>query len=649
VRVQHRGIRALVLLSAAGGAVAFVIAFTGSLLVAVLAGLAIVACALVIARSRESAAGDRVVGSGDRTEDTGSRSADPGRRRFLGSMAAGGVVLVAAGAAAGRGLRRLTSPDPRPRLEAMARDLGAEYLDLVRRTYHPRRSGDLQLVLAPFNSSNYPNESLDLVPRDPRTSHASVWLYLERVPLLIWAPGIVPGGVVRDDRVTLADLASTTATLMRFDGFRAVDGRSLPGVERPAVAPKVIVTFVIDGGGWNTLRHWGNAWPNVQRLAAEGTMYRNAITGSFPAVTACAHANIGTGAYPRRHGVTGHNVRADDGRVVKAYGTPGEADPAFLLMPTLADRWSDATANRAWVGQIGYQIWHLGMIGFGGRRRAQGDRPVGVFWDEFGTQEWQPHNPTLYRLPRETPSSSTLEAYVSGYADPGIDARFDPRGRQAVCCSPPIIRYQGDLIEATLDSEPVGRTGETSLLYINFKAPDYTGHIYNMLSKREEIALQAVDRELGRVARILSERFAPGEYALIVTADHGQCPLPDTVGGTRVDPIQLRDDIEREFGRGVLPIVQEVVPSEVYLDRRGLADTGVTRDEIAAWLADYRYGSNIGPYVPRSAVEKDLLNQRQFAAVFSTDFIASLAGRDLSAYGETEYTEADEGLAPVTW
>jgi type I phosphodiesterase/nucleotide pyrophosphatase len=294
-------------------------------------------------------------------------------------------------------------------------------------------------------------------------------------------------------------------------------------------------------------------------------------------------------------------------------------------------------------------VWHLGMLGFGGRSRPADAKPVGVYWDEFGTRQWQPHNPDLFRLPNEVPPLTVFDDHVSRYPDPGIDTQFDPQGRQAVCCSPPIIQYQGDLIEATFDSEPIGVGEETSLLYINFKAPDYTGHIYNMLSAREEIAIRAVDEEVGRVARILSERFEPGEYVLFVTADHGQCPLPDDVGGTRVDPIQLGEDIEREFGRGLFPIVQEVVPSEIYLDRRGLADTGVTRGEIAAWLADYRYRSNIGPYVPKSAIEQGLLDQKQFAAVFPTDFIASLEGRDLAPYGPTRFTEADDGLPPVTW
>ena len=133
-----------------------------------------------------------------------------------------------------------------------------------------------------------------------------------------------------------------------------------------------MVTFVIDGGGWNVLQEWPEAWPNLRRLMGEGANFRNAITGSFPAVTACAHATIGTGTYPRTHGITGHNIRTPQG-VRKAYGKAGAADPSDILVPTLADLYSDATGGRAWVGELGYQVWHLGMLGFGGRdREARG-------------------------------------------------------------------------------------------------------------------------------------------------------------------------------------------------------------------------------------------------------------------------------------
>jgi len=624
--------RLLLLLTLAAGLVAAAAAFLNGLVAAVVAAIVVLAVALLVARSRSAAEG----------------APDPGRRRFLGLAGLTGLALVAGGAGLGRAVRRLTRPDPKPALDAMARDIGADALELVRRTYHPSRSGDLQLVLAPGSSANYAQESVSLLPNDPRSSHALPWMYLERVPIVVYGPGIVEPSD-STDRVTLADLAPTAARLMGFDGFDPPDGTPLPGIPRPATPPKVIVTFVIDGGGWNVLHHWPDAWPNLKHLLRGGATYRNAVMGSFPAVTACAHATIGTGAFPRTHGITGHNIR-DGGGVRKAYGEPGSADPSDILVPTLADRWSATTENRAWVGQIGYQVWHLGMLGRGGT--PLGDKPMAVYWDEARTGTWQPHNPERYRLPKAVPPETVLEEHQARYRDPGIDSQYDrfAPGLRAVCCSPPIIRYQGDLIEAAFESESIGRHEATDLLYVNYKSPDYTGHVYNMLSLRTRFALQAVDEQLGRLASSLEASFAPGEFALIVTADHGQCPTVDLAEGVRLDPIQLQEDIDREFGGSVFGLVSSVVPSEVYLNERAMWDAGVTRDDVAAFLRDYRYRDNIGPYVRRDAIDFGRLDQRPFAAVLSTDYIEGLGERDFSTFGPGAFfAESDPGIPEITW
>jgi predicted AlkP superfamily pyrophosphatase or phosphodiesterase len=570
--------------------------------------------------------------------------ADPGRRNLLVAAGLGGLAWAVAGPTIGWTARKLGRPDPRPVQEAMATRLGSEYMELVRRTFIPRRSGDLQLLLAPYNSANYSQESLSLVPQDPRTSHANVWMYLQRIPLVIHAPDIVlPSD--SEQRVTLADLAPTTAQLIGFDGWPDDrDGATLPmATARVARPPRVVVTFVFDGGGWNVLDAFPDDWPNLRALMGESANFRNAIVGSFPAVTACAHGTIGTGAFPNRHGITGHNIRDEQDAVRKAYRDPGAADPGDIWIPTLSDLWHEETD--AWVGQIGYQVWHLGMMGFGGRERSSDDLPVGVYWDEDGTATWQPHNAELYRLPASMPSPDDYQRYVDEFDDPGWDGEFAPSGRQSPCCRPPIVRYQGDVIEAAFDSERIG-DGATSLLYTTYKSPDYTGHVYGMESRWTGLQLRAVDEQLGRVKRMLDERF-PGEYALIVTADHGQCPLPDPLGGVRLDPIQLERFIESRFS-GVTGVVESVVPSEVFLNVSRLADNGgATIEDVAASMADYRYRQNIGAYVPRSAVEQDLLDQKEFAGVFGTTFLESLAGLDLARYGDTAFADSDPGGLPA--
>ena len=626
--------RSLIVFALLGGFVALAVTLLGSITLGIAAGLAVWLTALLLSRW----AAKRQLLGGDH---------DPSRRRFLALAGLGGLVWVAGGAAIGRAAAKLARPDGAAIQDEAAAGLGAEYMELVQRSFRAGRSGDIQLLMAPFNSSNYTNESLSLVPKDPRTSHASIWMYLERIPLVVYGPGIVAPSD-SEERVSLADLAPTTAGLIGFDWQKAThgtdrDGQVLPGLKTTGKTPKVVVTFVYDGGGWNVLRHWPDDWPHLKRLMGGGANYRNALTGSFPAVTACAHATIGTGAFPRTHGITGHNIRADANGSRKAYLEPGNADPSTILVPTLADLYSDATDNAAWVGEIGYQIWHMGMIGYGGKGRPAGQKPVGVYWDE-GSASWRPHNPELFRMPATEPGQDVYAAHQAAFTAPDWDKEFTPQGGQANCCSPPVVQYQHDLIAATLDSEPIGRDGP-SLLYITYKAPDYTGHIYNMYSKWEGLMLRSTDEQLGALVDHLEATF-PGEYVLIVTADHGQCPLPDAVDGVRLDLIQLQDVIEERFGSGLGTAVQFMAPSEVYLNVKELRDSGSTPDDVAAHLQHLTYRQNLGPYVPVNAIEQDLLDNEEFAAVFAATWLDGL--HDVSGYGPTAFDgdQTDPGIPP---
>jgi hypothetical protein len=47
-----------------------------------------------------------------------------------------------------------------------------------------------------------------------------------------------------------------------------------------------------------------------------------------------------------------------------------------------------------------------------------------------------------------------------------------------------------------------------------------------------------------------------------------------------------------------------------------------------------------------SAIEQDLLDAREFSAVFSTMYLASLEGADLSVFGETAYADGDPDGIP---
>jgi hypothetical protein len=166
-----------------------------------------------------------------------------------------------------------------------------------------------------------------------------------------------------------------------------------------------------------------------------------------------------------------------------------------------------------------------------------------------------------------------------------------------------------------------------------------------MKSRWEGLVMQEVDAQLGRMLATLDELF-PGEYVLIVTADHGQCPFPDDVDGVRLDPVQLGEAIDQRFGGELVTTVQSVVPSEIYLHEGVLRVNGASIEDVAVALRDYRYRQNIGPYVPQSAIEQELLDTREFSAVFATSYLATLENADLSVFGETTFPDGDPAGIP---
>ena len=135
-----------------------------------------------------------------------------------------------------------------------------------------------------------------------------------------------------------------------------------------------------------------------------------------------------------------------------------------------------------------------------------------------------------------------------------------------------------------------------------------------------------------------------------MTADHGQCPEIDANGGVRIDPIQLEQDLNAEFGTSVFGLVQIVAPSEVYLNPKALTDSGYSAEDVAAFLADYRYGDNIGPYIRPAAIRRDRLQRTVVRGRAPGHLHRRARGRDLSRFGATRYDDADpDGMPAVTW
>jgi hypothetical protein len=527
----------------------------------------------------------------------------------------------------------------------MAESLGADVMRSLIRGYHPDTSTDIAFVPRPYNVVvRWSGEGLGTDLADPRTTHPTPWAYHERVPIVLYGPGregegFVASGARSDEPVDVTALSSTLASLV---GMRFEAGEPLPGgVRDRARAPKAIVVVAYDGGGWNLLEQWPDAWPVLRGMMQDGTVYTNATIGSAPAVTSAIHANMGTGTYPRSHGVAEITARLPDGSVDDVFFGE-EADPRLMLDPTFADLWDRHANNLPWVGMIGYESWHLGMMSHGAGWPG-GDRDVAVLWEqEPGIGEFFT-NAELYELPTYVPGEEDLQARLDALdkEDGALDGfwrGYDLADPKVVPATPAFVEHQGEALLEMIRTEPVGDDGITDLVFAELKPTDFGGHLWNMVAPEEEEVLRAQDTLLGEIAATLDREVGKGEWVLAMTADHGQTPKPETTGGLRVHPDLLGQRVDEYFGR---TIVEKVTPSGMFLDIPAMEEAGITLEEVARFIGDYRYGDGLPKDADRSAIPQETLEARVFAAALPSSYLAELGEEDASGFGPGEYPEGN--------
>jgi arylsulfatase A-like enzyme len=491
------------------------------------------------------------------------------------------VVLVGAGALA---LPLLDDEEP-PSFKAQACGLPRHWLELTQQGYYEPRSGQISLL---------PKTPAYMASGAGGWSHSGPWSYLQRVPLVFYGPGYIePTGRVSRD-VTLADVAPTLATLMR-GSLPGTDGTALPEVAELNAEtltkdpPKLILTIVWDGGGWNVLEQWPGDWENLLGMMEEGVTFTDATDGSSPSVTPAVHTTLGTGVWPWKHGITGVPMRDEEGEVVDAF-LKGESS-RFIQTPALAERWDEQTGNEAKIGMVGYEPWHLGMIGKGAEKPG-GDKDDAV-WLNVETNEWIT-NPDHYRLPPSIPATTGLEEDIAELdAEDGAvdDAWLDNEILDAPDRweeTPAFIRYHERALENLITEEGYGADETTDLLFTNFKQIDRVGHYFNMDSEEVNQSLLVTDEMLGELISFLDDEVGRDNYVVVLTADHGQQPDAADIGGYGIDPNEVKRDIDEEFG----PITRAVWPTEVFLLDDAMEEEGVEVADVARFLAEYKLGDN---------------------------------------------------------
>ena len=498
---------------------------------------------------------------------------------------------------------------------AMPRD----WLRRSLRGYYPVRSPDLSFV---------PVEPHFFGDFKKTTTHSGPWDYLQEVPLVLYGPGFIrsKGSVTLDREVTLADLAPTYARLLRtpFPDRRPGDPLStalLPKDERKG-RPRLIVTVVWDGGGWNTLRHWPNSWPTLSRLMTEGTSFEGALVGSNPSVTPAIHANLGTGTFPGNHGIVSIPQRRA-GRIQDSWAFNS---PHNLEVTTLADIYDRTTNNRAKIGLLAEQNWHLGMIGHGAfLGRADRDIAVLTRTSPFST------NPRYYRLPGYINDVWGFRKDVRAIDKSdgnrnGLWLGHDlPDGRHEGFANPAWTLYQMRLLRTLLNREGFGKDKVPDLFFTNFKQIDEVSHAYFLQSPEMHATIPYSDRALRGIVRWLNRHVGKKRWVLGMTADHGVGPRFDKIEAWPIDMVELQIDVALRFGTRVTDLFQSQRPQGFWLNDRTLKAKGITRDEISNYLLRYTIGDNVrkGRKIPRAYRSRE--NEKLFAAAWPSARISSMS------------------------
>lgn len=496
-----------------------------------------------------------------------------------------------------------TSPSPSPgavatgRFADIACGLPPAQLERVRNGYITGKSGEIQFVLRPPHYFGL-------------WSHSGPWNYLQRVPFFFYGPGHVPARGEIDRPVTMPDLAPTLARYLDFD-FDAPDGRALEeAVEGSADPPRLIVLVVWDGAGRNVLDEYPQAWRPLSRLVPGGAWFEQATVGSSPSVTPAVHASMGTGAYPKTHGVLDLRIRDGD-RLVG----PILSGPRYMQSPTLADEFDRAMDNEPVVGLIASEPT-LGMMGHGSfLEGADADLALG---QRIGIWGLTAENLEFFRFEEWVNEIGGLEEEVRGLdlQDGALDGVWLDHPLETpddILHTPAYARYQTGVIREVIRREGFGQDEVPDLLFTNYKQIDKMGHRWSFPTPQMEAVVRSSAEEFVALTELLDEEVGRGEWVMALTADHGSTPNLDDA--FMIDQTSLVNDINAAFDTDGddTNVIQSFRVTQLWINIPELQENGHTLEDIADFLMEYTAADNAAD---PSAVPVELRDERLFRAVF---------------------------------
>lgn len=412
--------------------------------------------------------------------------------------------------------------------------------------------------------------------------------------------------------------------------------------------PRLAVLVVFDQLRGDYLTRWDELFgpDGFRRLEKEGVWFQNCHYPYAYTVTAAGHASVATGCSPDKHGIVGNEwYDRTAGQSVSCVGSeryeqvpprarkkadkkPPKARgaaPDRLLAPTVADALKAATGGKGRV--VSLSLKDRSAVLPGGKRADACywlDGSTGLFvtstfyrdrlhpWAaEFNrgrpAERWRKETWTRLRSDLDYarysgPDDVTGEGtgYAQGRAFPHPFEVDPPKPTSdyygALYNSPFGNELLLSFVRKAVAAEKLGSRDNTDLLCVSFSSNDVIGHCWGPDSQEVLDVTLRSDRIVKELLNVLDAAVGKGRYVLVLTADHGVCPLPEVTrrrGGeaarlsTALTAGRAEDFLNATFpgkdGEGRW--LEAVEGPWLYLNRALLRERGLKQAEVEKGLA----------------------------------------------------------------
>jgi hypothetical protein len=419
-------------------------------------------------------------------------------------------------------------------------------------------------------------------------------------------------------------------------------------VSEDAPRPKLAVLLVFDQFRGDYLQRWDDQLTEggFHRLEHDGAWFQNCHYPYADTVTSAGHSSLATGCSPDKHGIilndwydreTSEPVYcATSPRYQqvppskKADGTKGNGSgsPERLLAPTFGDALKAATDGKAKV--VALSLKDRASVLPGGRR------PDACYWfdvnsgnfvtstyyrdavhpwvadlnkerlaDKWFGKDWTRFRGDLDYEKLSGPDDVVGEGKGIGqgrtFPHP-MDGGKKQIGKEyydALYNSPFGNELLLTLAKKAIDVEQLGKHDVPDLLTLSFSCNDPIGHCWGPDSQEVLDVTLRSDRIVKELLDYLDEKVGKGNYVLIMSADHGVCPIPEVAKSQGKDAGRARGDEVKKAAAAFLRekfgdkdekavVIDALLDEEFYINRAWVKanklDQHEVEDALAGWV-----------------------------------------------------------------